>query len=81
MCRICRLFILSSNYVRLAVHVGNAEFPNSGNVYYSMIDDFMQSSIHDIEFLLERYKVGHSPRIFGSSSWASDFCFIPFLFL
>jgi len=42
---------------RTALHVGNLEFPNSGNVYYSMINDFMQSSIHDIEFLLEKYRV------------------------
>jgi len=42
---------------REAIHVGNAEFPNSGDVYFSMINDFMQSSIHDIEFLLEHYKV------------------------
>lgn len=37
--------------------MGNVEYPNSGNVYYSMINDFMQSSIHDIEYLLEKYKI------------------------
>jgi len=42
---------------RKALHVGNLEYPNSGNVYYSMIDDFMRTSQHDIEFLLEHYKV------------------------
>jgi len=42
---------------REALHVGTLEFPNSGDVYFSMINDFMQSSIHDIEFLLEQYKV------------------------
>jgi len=42
---------------RQALHVGNVEYPNSGNVYYSMINDFMQSSIHDIEYLLEKYKI------------------------
>jgi len=42
---------------RKALHVGNLEFPNSGNVYRSMINDFMRSSQHDIEYLLEHYKV------------------------
>jgi len=41
---------------RRALHVGNLEYPNSGDVYFSMIYDFMRSSQHDIEFLLEHYK-------------------------
>jgi len=41
---------------RKAIHVGNLEYPNSGDVYFSMINDFMRSSQHDIEFLLERYR-------------------------
>ena len=48
---------------REAIHVGNAEFPNSGDVYFSMINDFMQSSIHDIEFLLEHYKVNNEANL------------------
>jgi len=42
---------------REAIHVGNLEYPNSGDVYYSMLDDFMRSSKEDIEFLLEQYKI------------------------
>ena len=45
------------NLWREAIHVGNLEYPNSGDVYYSMLDDFMRSSKEDIEFLLEQYKI------------------------
>ena len=42
---------------REAIHVGDLEYPNSANVYFSMLDDFMRSSKEDIEFLLEQYKI------------------------
>ena len=35
---------------REAIHVGDLEYPNSGNVYFSMLDDFMRSSKEDIEY-------------------------------
>jgi len=41
---------------RQALHVGNLEFPNSGNVYMSMINVFMDDGREDIEFCLERYR-------------------------
>ncbi len=37
--------------------MGDLEYPNSANVYFSMLDDFMRSSKEDIEFLLEQYKI------------------------
>jgi len=46
---------LNLQSTRSAIHVGNLPF-GSGNVYNSMLNDFMQSSQHDIEFLLEHYK-------------------------
>ena len=42
---------------RQALHVGNLEYPNSGDVYGSMLADFMHTSKHDIEYLLEKYRV------------------------
>ena len=41
---------------RLALHVGNLEFPNSGDVYSSMINDFMNDGRDDIIFCLENYR-------------------------
>jgi len=41
---------------RLALHVGNKEFPNSGDVYFSMINDFMNDGRDDIIFCLENYR-------------------------
>ena len=41
---------------RQALHVGNLEFPNSGDVYFSMINVFMDDGREDIEFCLERYR-------------------------
>jgi len=41
---------------RQALHVGNLEFPNSGNVYGSMINVFMDDGREDIELCLENYK-------------------------
>ena len=41
---------------RQALHVGNLEFPNSGDVYFSMINVFMDDGREDVEFCLERYR-------------------------
>ena len=41
---------------RQALHVGNSEFPNSGDVYFSMINVFMDDGRDDVEFCLENYK-------------------------
>ena len=41
---------------RRALHVGNLEFPNSGDVYFSMINDFMNDGRDDIMFCLENYR-------------------------
>jgi len=46
---------LNMDSSRQALHVGNLDFPNSGNVYYSMIDVFMDDGREDIEFCLENY--------------------------
>merc|ERR1712228_780169 len=40
---------------REAIHVGNLPFPSGGNVYYSMLDVFMETGMHDLEFSLEHY--------------------------
>jgi len=37
---------------REALHVGQMPFPNPGDVYFSMINVFMESQMHDIEFVL-----------------------------
>ena len=43
---------------RQAIHVGNLDYNlDYFNVYESMKNDFMQTSIHDIEFLLEHHRV------------------------
>lgn len=43
---------------RKAIHVGDRPFgAQSGDVYTSMIDDFMRSERDNIEFLLDRYQV------------------------
>merc|ERR1719516_580428 len=40
---------------REAIHVGNLPCPTtSGNVYYSMLDVFMETGMHDIEFCLDQ---------------------------
>jgi len=39
---------------REAIHVGNLPFPSGGNVYYSMINVFMETGMHDIEFILDQ---------------------------
>ena len=41
---------------RQALHVGNLEFPNSGDVYRAMLGVFMQDGRGDLEFCLERYR-------------------------
>ena len=41
---------------RQALHVGSLEYPNSGNVYMSMINVFMDDGREDVEFCLENYK-------------------------
>jgi len=46
---------LNMDSSRQALHVGNLDFPNSGNVYYSMIDVFMDDGREDLEFCLENY--------------------------
>jgi len=38
---------------REAIHVGNLPYPSGGNVYGSMLDVFMETGMHDIEFLLD----------------------------
>jgi len=38
---------------REALHVGNLPFPDPGNVYFSMINVFMETGMHDIEFCLD----------------------------
>jgi len=61
---ICDLDPVEDNYEeflnwessRLALHVGNLEFPNSGDVYFSMINDFMNDGRDDIMFCLENYR-------------------------
>jgi len=37
---------------REALHVGQMPFPNPGDVYFSMINVFMETQMHDIEFVL-----------------------------
>merc|ERR1739840_67139 len=37
---------------REALHVGQMPFPNPGDVYFSMINVFMESQMEDIEFIL-----------------------------
>jgi len=37
---------------REALHVGTLPFPNPGDVYFSMINVFMETGMHDIEFVL-----------------------------
>merc|ERR1712121_570220 len=37
---------------REAIHVGNLEFPNSGDVYGAMLNVMMETQMHDIEFLI-----------------------------
>ena len=41
---------------RQALHVGNLDFPNEGDVYFSMINVFMDDGREDIELCLENYK-------------------------
>jgi len=41
---------------RQALHVGSLEFPNSGDVYFSMINVFMDDGREDVEFCLENYR-------------------------
>jgi len=41
---------------RQALHVGDLEFPNSGDVYFSMINVFMDDGREDVEFCLENYR-------------------------
>ena len=41
---------------RQALHVGNLDFPNQGDVYFSMINVFMDDGREDIELCLENYK-------------------------
>jgi len=61
---ICDLDPVEDNYEdflnwessRRALHVGNLEFPNSGDVYFSMINDFMNDGRDDITFCLENYR-------------------------
>ena len=36
--------------------MGSLEYPNSGNVYMSMINVFMDDGREDVEFCLENYK-------------------------
>ena len=38
---------------REALHVGNLPFPDPCNVYFSMINVFMEMGMHDIEFCLD----------------------------
>jgi len=62
--QLCELDPVEDNYeefcnwdsTRQALHVGNLEFPNSGDVYFSMINVFMDDGIEDIEFCLENYR-------------------------
>ena len=43
---------------RLAIHVGDRPFgTQSGDVYNSMIDDFMRGERETLEFLLDNYRV------------------------
>ena len=42
----------SSFNPREALHVGQMPFPNPGDVYFSMINVFMETQMHDIEFVL-----------------------------
>ena len=42
-----------SSSPREALHVGNLPFPDPGNVYFSMINVFMETGMHDIEFCLD----------------------------
>ena len=42
---------ISVNF-REALHVGQMPFPNPGDVYFSMINVFMETQMHDIEFVL-----------------------------
>jgi len=41
---------------RTALHVGNLDFPNHGDVYSSMINVFMDDGRDDIDLCLENYK-------------------------
>ena len=50
MCR--RIFSHFVHISREALHVGQMPFPNPGDVYFSMINVFMESQMHDIEFVL-----------------------------
>ena len=53
---------------RKAIHVGDLPFgAQSGDVYYSMNDDFMQSERETIEFLLEKYPVKPSSHYYVDS--------------
>ena len=46
---------------RKAIHVGDVPFgAQSGDVYTSLIDDFMRSQRETVEFLLELYPVSNA---------------------
>ena len=55
---IVKIFLVQKNFShfvhipREALHVGQMPFPNPGDVYFSMINVFMESQMHDIEFVL-----------------------------
>jgi len=44
---------LNLQSTRKAIHVGSLPFPNEGDVYWSMINVFMESGIADIEYCLD----------------------------
>ena len=49
---------MTDDITRKSVHVGNRPFNyQSGDVYTSMIDDFMRSERDNVEFLLNNYRV------------------------
>eukprot|EP00095_Tigriopus_kingsejongensis_P005174 maker-scaffold237_size242172-snap-gene-1.29 protein:Tk05174 transcript:maker-scaffold237_size242172-snap-gene-1.29-mRNA-1 annotation:"serine carboxypeptidase" len=49
---------VQSDAVRKAIHVGDRSFGSqSGDVYNTMLDDFMRPERENIEFILEHYKV------------------------
>ena len=58
---ICDFHAAEDNYeefcnmesTREALHVGNLPFPDPGNVYFSMINVFMETGMHNIEFCLD----------------------------
>ena len=52
-----KIYLCIKIFFRQALHVGNLEFPNSGDVYFSMINVFMDDGIEDIEFCLENYRL------------------------